>query len=114
IEAGVVYQPTKDMLYYAEKNKGSTIYFHGEEKKLSVENAQLANLQVSFNAGTSKNTAQRMFQGALLLIPHVLRVRQRPSCTLTVLSVVTNISHAAFNCSSKIWDIAAAKIIIEE
>ena len=114
ILAGIIHNPVTNIIYYGEKGKGAYKIENGKKEKLEIKEKPLEKSLVSINSSPDPKQAVKMFQLAIDLTPHVLRVREQGSLTLSLIGVVENKFQAHLNLGTSVWDIAAVKIIIEE
>lgn len=114
ILAGIIHAPVTDVIYFAEKGKGAYKIENGKKEKLEIKEKSVEKSLVSINSSSNPKKAIKMFQLAINLTPHVFRVREQGSLTLSLIGVVENKFQAHLNYGTSIWDIAAVKVIMEE
>jgi len=114
VTAGIIYDPMRDITYFAEKEKGSYKITKGSKTKLGILEKELEESLISFNSSSKKEKSIEMFERAIRITPDVLRVREQGAVTLALMAVVENKFQCHLNGRCRIWDIAAAKLIIEE
>ncbi len=114
ILAGIAYNPVKKTFYIAEKNKGAYKIEGAKKEKLLVRKTPIQESLISINSTSNNAKAVKMFQVAIGLIPHVIRVREQGSVVLSSMMVAENKFQANLNGHCRLWDIAAVKIILEE
>lgn len=114
IQAGVVYQPIREVIYFAEKKHGSYLFKNGEKVKLEIKHIPLSESVVAMHISTIPSIAKKIFDISSKLVPDVIRIRERGCASLSICDLTQNKYQSVFNGQSCIWDIAAAKIIIEE
>lgn len=103
---GVIYWPVARLLFYAAKNIGAYL----NENKISVSNNnQLKDSLVTL--GTSTRTAMDLTS---VLHDKVQRIRMFGTAALQAAFVGAGFSEAFISVEMKIWDIAAAYVIVKE
>lgn len=108
---GVVYNPFRDEMYWAEKGKGA--FLNG--KRLQIRDRGLKDGVVCF--GTSPyNPEYTDSTFALLkkLLPHTMDLRRQGSAALDICYVAANRNVLFFECILSPWDYAAASCILRE
>lgn len=114
IVAGVVYQPTEDTIYFAEKNKGSFAVKNNQKTKLEITERLLRNSLVYYNSSSNQEVTEKILKRLSNLTPHVLTAKQNPCISLNLMELARNNAQIIINGRAKFWDIAAAKLIVEE
>ena len=105
---GVIYEPILGYLYAARKKAGATM----NGKKIKVSNIHdLKTAYGSFGWGRDINFAKKMFPK---LVPVVGKMRVLGSAVVTLCNVAKGISDFLIGSGMKVWDYAAAQIILEE
>lgn len=112
--AGMVYQPTEDVFYFAEKTKGAFRVQNGVKTELQMKDAVLSETLGTYNLSSSPEVSEEIFRIATKLSYKTLRVHESRAVILTIMSVVNNKYGVAVNGKCKLWDLAAAKLITEE
>lgn len=108
---GVVYDPSKDEMFVAEKGKGA--YLHGN--KMSV--ASDSELQVSLIASgfpADKSDALRNLRLIETLMPKVRNIRMGGSAALHLAYVATGRISGYCEHGLNIWDVAAGILLVQE
>lgn len=114
IIAGVIYDPIKDELFYAEKGGGAFL----NERRLRVSARHhltdaLLGTGIPFASSTAENRSQ--FQGSLeCLMPHVAGVRRMGSAALDMAYVAAGRYEGYWELGINSWDIAAGIVLIQE
>lgn len=114
VQAGLIYDPMRDITYFAEKGKGAYRIIGGEKEKLALVETALAESKIVYNTSSTSEITAQILNIALKLNGQVRRVREQHAVVPTLMSVVENKYQGGFNGGCKIWDIAAAKLILEE
>ena len=112
--AGAIYDTTKSIFYFAEKGKGATKNIEGKETRMELNNVNLSDSIVVYNTSSSKAVTEQMLRAALALLPSVRRLREHRSIALSIMCVADNKYQIQMHGRGYIWDIAAAKLIVEE
>lgn len=110
-EAGVVYNPYLDEVFYAIKGQGA--FCNG--KQINVSNAPLSNALILF--GTSpydKALSEKTFQLAAQYLSQGLDIRRSGSAALDLCTVAAGRADLYFELQTSPWDFAAGKLIVEE
>lgn len=109
---GVVYQPTIDLLYVAEKDCGTYQRQNGQWKKLSVSNLQdLATAKAVVSRSHLAENEKEFLQKL-----GIKNFTQKGSCGLKVGDICQNMAQVYFTMTDQIkhWDTAAAYCLIKE
>lgn len=112
--AGMVYQPTEDVFYFAEKNKGAFREQNGTQAELKINDVGLSESEGTYNLSSSPEVSKKILEIVAKLEDKDLKVQRSRSVILTIMSVINNQFSFALNGKCKLWDLAAAKLIIEE
>ncbi len=110
-EAGVVYNPYLNEIFYAIKGCGA--FCNGN--KIKVSSAPLSNALVLF--GTSpydKTLSEKTFQIAAQYLNDALDIRRCGSAALDLCSVASGRADLYFELQVSPWDFAAGKLLVEE
>lgn len=112
IIVGVIYDPSRDELFIAEKGKGA--YVHGNPTKVSKE-LKLSESLVStgFPIDPSHNLPQNM-AGLQALLPKVRNVRCGGSAALQLAYVAAGRLSAYWEIGLSPWDVAAGVLLVQE
>ena len=111
IALGVVYNPFREEMYWAEKGKGA--YLNGNP--LHVRDRGLQEGLVCF--GTSPYNPEfwdRTFRAVRELLPRTMDLRRQGSAALDIAYVAANRNVLFFECKLSPWDYAAGRCILEE
>jgi myo-inositol-1(or 4)-monophosphatase len=114
IKAGIVYQPTRNFWYFAEKGLGCFLHKKGKKIKLQIKYVPLSKSNVSLNIGSHLEGMQKILKIAYNLAPHVVRIRERGCISLSGSDLTLNNYNSFIHASAYLWDLAAVKIILEE
>jgi len=114
ILAGLVYNPLKNTFFFAQKNKGAYKITGKKREKLFLDRKPLKKSLIVLNSSSDKKRAIQMFQLAADLTPHVFRIKMFGSIVSNLMSVADNKFQANINGRCRLWDLAAAKLILEE
>ncbi|MEX2185598.1 MAG: inositol monophosphatase family protein [Pirellulales bacterium] len=110
-EAGCVYDPVADECYTAQRGCGARL--NGEPITGSRQTDLAQSLvAVSFPARIDANS--RELQDFLAVLPHCQAFRRMGSAALNLCYVAAGSLDAYWATSTKIWDIAAGALIVEE
>lgn len=112
IIVGVVYDPSRDELFVAEKGKGA--YMHGR-KALVSEDEQLSSSLVATGFPADRNGALPInLKGVQALSPKVRNLRVAGSAALHLAYVATGRLSGFWEIGLNAWDIAAGALLIQE
>jgi myo-inositol-1(or 4)-monophosphatase len=113
---GVIYNPTSEELFYAEKDKGAFLEFDNQLKRLSVSNTyNLNNSSLVFELNHRGGYIDEIRDLYKKLQAEVSYTRQTGCCALDICYVAAGIFDAAiFGNNGYGYDVAAGCIIIEE
>ena len=114
ILAGLIYNPVKNIFFFAQKNKGAYKITGKKREKLFLDQKLFKKSLIALNSSSDKTNAIRMFKLAANLTPHVFRVKMFGSIVSNLMSVSGNKFQANINVGCRPWDLAAAKLILEE
>lgn len=109
---GGAYLPVQNEIYLAEKGKGA--YFNGERLKLDVPKS-INDVLFAFSADycEDEKLLDEVLQTYRFLIQNTRNVRTS-NCLIDLLYVSNGRLGGCINTSNRIWDVAAAGLIIEE
>ena len=111
IEAGVVYNPFLDELFYAEKGKGA--YLNGH--RIFVKNtASLGECVIGTGFPHKKENIPNITLRLTNLLPEIRDVRRMGSAALDMCWVACGRIQGYYESSLSPWDLAAAKLIAKE
>ncbi len=114
VKVGFIRHPLKDLIYFAEKGKGVAKIENGQKEILKIKEKPFRESFVSFNSNSNPQKSIEMFQIAIDLTPHILRIREQGTLILSMAAVAENKFQAHIAKGGAIWDVAAAKLVIEE
>ena len=109
---GGAYLPVEDKLYFAEKGKGA---FLNETQFMMTTKADLRNSLFSFNVDFTDN--ERVLDDSVDIYKNLVRSVRNIRCTNSLvdfLYVAEGKFGGVINLFTKVWDIAALGLIIEE
>ncbi|MBR3393737.1 MAG: inositol monophosphatase [Firmicutes bacterium] len=107
----VVYEPYQDLLFTAVKGEGA--FLNGKQLESSRE--PLARSLVSF--GTSPYDPElmhRSFELCKIILPKCIDLRRSGSAVWDICQVAMGVTGMFFECKLRLWDFAAASLILEE
>ncbi len=113
LQAGLIYRPVHDELYFAEKGRGAMVVIGGKNVSLNMKRLDTKNLMMSTNFGETMRNADQL---PLIekLMPSYRGVRAFGAVALDLAKVAGNEIGTSVDKGPFIWDISAGKIIIEE
>ncbi|OGK21084.1 hypothetical protein A3C98_03115 [Candidatus Roizmanbacteria bacterium RIFCSPHIGHO2_02_FULL_37_15] len=112
--AGVIYNPSSNILYTTELGKGSyKVSFH-QKKLLKVQKKKLKDSLLVAIFNTKEIIFHDEFKIYEKIYPVIRGLRTNQSTALDMCNLADNIFQIHVNGNSYIWDIAAAKLIVEE
>jgi myo-inositol-1(or 4)-monophosphatase len=114
ILAGVIYQPTEDTVYFAEEGKGAFTVKNDQKIKLKIKEKMLKDSLVYYNSSSNPEVTEGLLRRLSNLAPHVLNAKQNPCISLNLMELAKDNVQIVINGRAKLWDIAAAKLIVEE
>jgi myo-inositol-1(or 4)-monophosphatase len=109
---GVIFDPMREDLFVAEKNKGSFLNY----KKISVtktKNLDDALLATGFSYNISENS-KKLIKRLTNVLNKGLPIRRLGSCALDLAYVASGVFDAFWEIGLGAWDIAAGNLLIEE
>lgn len=112
LTCGMIYRPFTKELYYAEKGCGAIKILDGKQTKLGLQKKDKKNYVICVEAWESFDEPQIKIANKLL--PLYRCVRSNGSIALDLIQVAENICGVVLTEGPVIWDIAAAKLIVEE
>ena len=111
ILAGIIYDPIKDELFYAEKGQGAFM----NDRRLRVSGRTRLEDSLVVSGGASiKRHHPRYFEQLQAVAPHVGCMRQTGSAALDLAYVAAGRVDAFYEQSLKAWDLAAGIILVKE
>lgn len=117
VTTGVVYWPSRHILYFAEKGKGAFKKVGNKSPvRLQVTDELLKNSLVLMYLSAIPQYFEKTAWAIEQLAPHIRGIRLYGSTCLDVAHVADNenAAHLLVNSHMYIWDIAAAALILEE
>lgn len=108
---GVVYNPCTDEMFFAEKGKGS--YLNNKKIKVSNEN-KLADAMLTFSLPNRISLSKKTFRLLARSYGTFRGVRNIGSAALNICYLASGNYDLYFSLSLRAWDVAAAKLIVEE
>ncbi|MBO2945283.1 inositol monophosphatase [Paenibacillus sp. F411] len=109
---GVIYDPSRDELFIAEKGKGA--YVHGNPTRVSGEVVLSDSLVATgFPIDAASNLPQNM-EALQAIVPKVRNVRAGGSAALHLAYVAAGRLSAYWEIGLNAWDVAAGVLLIEE
>lgn len=112
--AACVHQPATGSFFIAEENKGAYKIVNGEKIKLEIRSTSLADCLVGTYLSSSEELMKRQLKIIKNIFPSVEGVRFLGGVCLDFTFLAENKLNISFQARPRIWDIAAAKLIIEE
>lgn len=114
LQAGMVYQPTKKIIYYAQLGQGAYKIIGKKKTKLKIIEKSISEINVAFNTSADPKVTSLVLEKISTIKSLVKKVEKTSSAVLTISSVATNATQMAVNGRCFLWDLAAVKLIIEE
>jgi myo-inositol-1(or 4)-monophosphatase len=108
---GVIYNPISDQLYYAEAGKGA---FYNESKIDPEDYSSKIDVRMAYGAKPGSPSSDAYDKTIYSLIPSDIRMLSLGSCVCECAYVSTQKLSGYLNNGTAIWDVAAAKIILNE
>jgi myo-inositol-1(or 4)-monophosphatase len=109
---GVVYDPSRDELFVAERGKGA--YVHGRKMKVSEENTLSQSLIATGFPPDLHVALPANMKGVQALAPKVRNLRIAGSAALHLAYVAAGRLSGFWEYSLSSWDIAAGSLLVEE
>ncbi|MBI5122928.1 hypothetical protein HZA75_03665 [Candidatus Roizmanbacteria bacterium] len=110
LTAGLVYQPTNKNYYYATKGKGA----FKNKKPLKAAYKPLKQCLFAGGFSSQPNIYPQLFKSYQNIFPHISGFRSLFCITLSNCFLAENVFNVVTSGHTFIWDIAAAKMIVEE
>lgn len=114
ILSGVVYDPLKDKLFYAEKGQGSFLLYKKRRLRLRHLKKPIRECMFIFTLSLKKETFSKQFEVSKKIYSEILGVRSFHATALDLALCSKNTFQIAAHARACIWDIAAAGLIFEE
>jgi myo-inositol-1(or 4)-monophosphatase len=109
---GVVYDPSKDELFIAEKGKGA--YVHGKRMRVSAEETLQESLIATGFPAEQKHSLPLNMKGLQALAPQVRNIRSSGSAALHLAYVASGRLSGYWEIGLSSWDMAAGVLLIQE
>jgi myo-inositol-1(or 4)-monophosphatase len=110
LSAGLIYRPTTKDLYYAQKGQGA----FKNNKPLKIIEKPLNQCLLDGVISSRPNKYPQLFKSFEGIFPYVSGLRSIFCMTLSNCLLAENVFNIVVNGHTFIWDISAAKLIIEE
>lgn len=112
IIVGVVYDPSRDELFVAEKGKGA--YVHGNRMRVSKEEGLIQSLVATGFPAERDYAMPLNMRGLQAIVPKVRNVRTGGSAALHLAYVAAGRLSGFWEIGLNVWDIAAGMLLIQE
>jgi len=109
---GVVYDPSRDELFVAERGKGA--YVHGRKMQVSAENKLSLSLLATGFPADQHVALPANLKGIQALAPKVRNLRVSGSAALHLAYVAAGRLSGFWEYNLSAWDIAAGSLLVEE
>lgn len=109
---GVVYDPSRDELFVAEKGKGA--YMHGKKTEVSEDETLLTSLIATGFPADRDGALPINLKGVQALSPKVRNIRVAGSAALHLAYVAAGRLSGFWEIGLNAWDIAAGALLIQE
>ncbi|MBW5445655.1 inositol monophosphatase [Cohnella sp. CFH 77786] len=109
---GVIYDPSRDELFVAERGKGA--YVHGRKMQVSGETALSQSLIATGFPADHLEALPQNLQGVQELAPKVRNLRVAGSAALHLAYVAAGRLSGFWEIGLNAWDIAAGSLLVEE
>lgn len=114
IKAGVVYNPLEDVFYLAGKTRGAYKQVGRKQEKLKIQPKSLKQCLAGTFITTKKQYQNQIYSVIERINPQIRAIRIMGGIALSFCQLAENIFNVYFEAATNIWDIAAAKLIVEE
>lgn len=114
IRAGLIYQPLIRTGYYAEKNNGAYKIMQHTKEKLSIQKTTLQDSLLAAYFSSDEIARSTIFSVSRKLFPFVRGLRAFGAGSVEYAYFCDNLLQIIMYGHCDLWDIAAAKIIIQE
>lgn len=111
-QAAYIYNPLNKTSYYARHGKGAYKKVNSKTTKLLVKPCELKDAIIAAHFNSS--ALNQLFNYYEYIVPNAAAIRAMGSLVLDLCYFADNTFHIVVNGGCFIWDIAAAKLIIEE
>lgn len=112
IIVGVVYDPSRDELFVAEKGKGA--YMHGNKTTVSLDSKLSESLVATGFPADRDGALPINLKGMLALAPKVRNLRSGGSAALHMAYVAAGRLSGFWEIGLSAWDVAAGSLLIQE
>ncbi|KAL2609909.1 hypothetical protein R1flu_028482 [Riccia fluitans] len=112
IQVGVVYNPFREELFYAQRGQGA--YLNGKALSALPHETELEDVIVTLGFSTNPERRKLMLEAISQVGPHCRTVRALGSAALHISYAAAGRIGVFFEHGMKPWDIAAARLILEE
>lgn len=112
IIVGIVYDPSRDEMFVAEKGKGA--YVHGKRMKVSAEETLSDSLVASGFPADPNFALPTNMAGVQAITPKVRNIRIAGSAALHLAYVAAGRLSGFWEIGLNPWDMAAGKLLVEE
>ena len=110
LTTGLIYRPTSKDFYYAQKNQGA----YKNTQPLKIIYKPLKQCVFDGVISSRPNKYPQLFKSYQNIFPHIAGFRSLSCMTLSNCLLAENVFNIVANGHTFIWDIAAAKMIVEE
>lgn len=107
---GLIYRPTTKDFYYAQKDQGA----FKNNKPLKIVDKPLKQCLLDGVISSRPNKYPQLFNSFENIFPHISGFRSIFCMTLSNCLLAENVFNVVVNAHTFIWDISAAKLILEE
>lgn len=111
IIAGVVYDPSRDEMFVAEKGKGA--YLHGRRMQVAEDETLSVSL-IATGFPADREAASRNLAGVEKLLPQVRNIRMGGSAALHLAYVAAGRVSGYYEHGLSVWDMAAGVLLVTE
>ena len=108
---GVVYDPSRDEMFVAEKGKGA--YLHGKRMRVSGD-ARLAESMVATGLPAAEEDAVRNLEKMRIVRPYARAIRMAGAATIHLAYVAAGRMSGYWEYGLNVWDMAAGALLITE
>ncbi|MGD9129201.1 MAG: inositol monophosphatase family protein [Candidatus Woesebacteria bacterium] len=112
--SGVTFDPCSKTLFYAEKAKGAFKLSRGKKTRLKVEKRKLSESIFNTYISAYPEVRARILKVIQKLFPKIRAMRSWGCGTLEAAELADNKIQVLINGNSWIWDIATAKLLLNE
>lgn len=109
---GVVYDPSRDELFVAEKGKGA--YVHGQKMRVSQEDHLTSSLLATGFPPDRERAQPMVLRQMNELLPKVRNIRTLGSAALMLAYVAAGRLSGFWEPALKAWDVAAGALLVQE